>query len=305
MQSNGIEKMSIKDRIQKIAKNDNLNMNTDRTTVKVELSGMCTLDCSFCYQRKMKEHNERQKLMSAEDFTLIIKNLDEVKTIKEIGLFYMGESGIHPMLADFYRMIKEHGYFTYLTTNGTSLKYVFDAVPFIDSLKISWNYKDVNDFIRKTRKPAYLYAFIIQNIAILKNKCNRYGKKLAVSTILDCKNKDEYAESLKTIEYDEHYWLPLQTQGGVYTLGADGVIGEYDNAVKPIPCWSAFKGIYIDVNMDVRTCCYGHSKEHIIGNLKKQRLEDILKSERIEKIKQQQLRGEIPDVCKNCLRQTQ
>ena len=95
---------------------------------------------------------------------------------------------------------------------------------------------------------------------------------------------------------DEHYFIPLQTQGGTFDIGTDGVVGEADNPVNPIPCWSLFKGLYIDCDLNIRTCCYGHNKDHILGNIKDNNVQDHTI------YKQQQLNGKIPNICKKCLR---
>ena len=111
--------MSVKDRVNAISENSNLAVGTPYTTAKVELCGICTLNCAFCYNKNMIDANERQKIISEDDFNIVLKALEDIRTIKEVGLFYMGESGLHPQLAHFYKKLKDKGYFTYLTTNGT------------------------------------------------------------------------------------------------------------------------------------------------------------------------------------------
>lgn len=291
--------MSVRERVEQISQNHNLSLDTPYTTAKIELTGVCTLQCAFCYNKQMRKNNERQKFLSQESFKIILDNLAQIPTLQEVGLFYMGESGLHPDLATFYRMLKERGYFTYLTTNGTVDK-IIEAIPYIDSLKVSWNYKNFADFQNKTGCSAVEYFHIKDNIKFFKMICNFHGKPLAVSTVLDGNRKD-YKHELSQLDYDEHYWIPLQNQGGSYSNGMSGVVGEDDHKVSPIPCWSLFKGIYIDVNLNVRTCCYGHREKHILGNLKEEPLPKILGSERLLQIKQEHLNGNIPDICQECL----
>ncbi|WP_312339128.1 radical SAM/SPASM domain-containing protein [Anaerospora hongkongensis] len=292
--------MSVKDRVNAISRNDNLLSGTPYTTAKIELTGICTLNCAFCYNKQMAEYGERQKFMNDNDFAIVLYALKMIGTIKEVGLFYMGESGTHPQLAKYYKELKESGFFTYLTTNGTTQSNILNAIPYIDSLKVSWNYKDQNDFVSKTAASEWIYGIIIKNIKVLNEECQRLGKTLTVSTILDS-DKDDYKEALSQLEFGDHYWLPLQSQGGTYATGVAGVIGEYENKVSPVPCWSLFKGFYVDVDLNVRTCCYGHSKEHIIGNLKDKPVLELLRFGKGMKMRSEQSRDIIPDVCKNCL----
>ena len=291
--------MSVQERVKAISDNSNLSLETPYTTAKIELTGVCSLRCNFCYEKQLKYMGVRQHFMTDRDFQFVLKQIETIPTIKEVGLFYMGESGLHPALAEFYKKLKEKGYFTYLTTNGTAKK-VVEAIPYIDSLKVSWNYKNFEDFKNKTGGTQEKYNTIKENIALFYTTCKEHNKSLAVSTVLDTKRED-YEEELATLSYDEHYWIPLQTQGGFCKDGLSGVVGEDDHKVSPMPCWSLFKGVYIDVDLNVRTCCYGHGKDHVIGNLKDDSLRNILSSNQLTNMKTMHLRNQIPMQCRKCL----
>ena len=90
--------MSVRERVQKISQNMNLNINTPLTTAKIELTGCCTLGCWFCDHLNMKKNNIRQHMMSQEDFEIVLEYLKRFDSLREVGLFYMGESGLHPLL---------------------------------------------------------------------------------------------------------------------------------------------------------------------------------------------------------------
>ena len=292
--------MSIVQRINSASDNSSVSLNTSPTLAKIELTGKCTLSCRFCNNANMRKYNQRQGLLSSKDFNLILENLKSIPSIKEIGLFYMGESGLHPQLSEFYKRLKECGYFTFLTTNGTYIKYVLEAIPYIDSLKVSWNYKDLADFIEKTGVSAQVYFSIQKNIDTLYKECHKHNRTLAISTILDSEEK-MYDGILKQLKFDEHYFIPLQNQNGIEENGAPGVVGESINPVKPIPCWSLFKGVYVDVDLNVRTCCYGHDKIHIIGNLREEKLSNLISDEKLIRYKKSHLSNKIPSICTLCL----
>lgn len=292
---------TVQERVKAISDNKDLNLDTPYTTAKVELSGICTLQCDFCYNQVMRKHDIRQKIMPLSDLHLVIEQLRQISSMKEVGLFYMGESAINPNISLGYKILKDNGYFTYLTTNATNIRYIESAIPYIDSLKVSWNYTDVDDFVKKTNSPKTVYYNIISNIAKLYNICHTYGKELTISTVLDTKKQD-YEEAIKNLKYDYHYYIPLQTQGGTNIKGIDGVVGESESPVPPMPCWSLFKGVYIDVDLNVRTCCYGHKPEQIIGNLRKDDLVNILNCHKTKYMKQLHLQSRIPEECIECLR---
>lgn len=297
MKGTGITK-----RVNRVSDTSNISLKDKMTTARIEVTGICNLNCRFCYNKTLREKNSRQKLIDYDDFILAVDELDKLGTIKEVGCFYMGEPGIHPLLKDFYKILKDRGYFTYLTTNCMIIKNIIPAIPYIDSLKVSWNYMNRYDFIKKSgligRFGPFNYGIIKSNIRTLYNKLHAKGKKLSISTVVDYdESPGDYMKILSELSFDEHYFMPVQNQCGTYNDGKGGVVGEYYHQASKIPCWSLFRGFYIDVDLNVRTCSYGHSDDHILGNIKTGY--DITK---LEEYKKAHLNGKIPDMCKNCLK---
>lgn len=293
--------MTVQDRVQLISDNTNLNLNTKITTAKIEITGVCTFKCHFCYQNIMIAKNERQKFMTDTEFNQVLEYLKLYPDLKEVGLFYMGESGLHPNLAQYYKQLKKLSYFTYLTTNGTCLESVKQAIPYIDSLKVSFNYllNGSNDIHEITRTNYIPITKIIDNINIFAKECKKYNTEFALSTVIDESKYNKESHS-KTMDYlfpnIFHYYIPLQTQGGYNNKGLGGVVGETESKVNQIPCWSLFKGLYIDADLNIRTCCYGHTDKHILGNIKDMKV--VNKKELL----QQHLSNQIPDICKECIK---
>lgn len=292
--------MSIIDRINNVSNNTNLNIDSLPITCKIEITGICTLNCKFCYHNILKQKNIRQKHIEEDLFLKILNEIKTVSSIKEVGLFYMGESGLNKDLSKYYKILKENNYFTFLTTNATNIKYILKSIPYIDSLKVSWNYKNIDDFIFKTNSSEKQYINIKNNIKELYKECHKYNIELAISTILD-DDKKLYTESLQELIYDEHYWIPLQTQAGFNSKGLKGVVGENETRRKTMPCWSLFNGLYFDVDGNVRICCYGNTEKQIIDNITNTSLIEILKSKKFMDIKYQHLNNIIPEECKKCL----
>ena len=54
----GSHTMGVKERVDIISNNKNISMETTPSTVKIELTGVCTLGCSFCFNKFMKEHDK-------------------------------------------------------------------------------------------------------------------------------------------------------------------------------------------------------------------------------------------------------
>ena len=292
---------TVEQRVDEISNNTNLSMETEVTSAKLESTGMCRLNCKFCYNSTMMKNDERQRFITEEDFNLMIDALDKLGSIKEVGMFYMGESLYHPNLAHFYKVLKEKGYFTFLTTNAVVFKQEeFDEiVKYVDSVKVSWNYRDYDDFYEKTGQPKKLYDKMKSNLVSIYLKCNEMEKQFTVSTVLDKgKIPEDYKDNLP-IDC-ERYYMPVQSQCGVYKPGKPGVVGEYYKQFSPPPCWSLFRGFYVDCELNVRTCAYGHMPEHILMNLK-----DGFSKEKYYSLKKRYMKdhlsGKIPNICKNCI----
>lgn len=289
----------IVNRINYISDNTNLSMDTKPVTCKIEVSGTCNLDCRFCNHSNLKD---RFKLMSLKDFEEVINFVHKnYPSITDIGLFLMGEPGLNRELPEMYKMVKniDRNYFTFLTTNGLFIKYITKSLQFVDSLKVSWNYKNEKDFEEKTDTSIDAYYDIRRNIKRLYKLCKEYNTSFSISTVIDEKNdkKEDYYKSIEGFEYDYHYFLPLQTQGGYVKDAKGGCVGNdsrYES--NPIPCYCLFKGLYIDVNKNIRICPFGNEEHHIIGNIY-----NGIDMNYYNKIKEQHLYGSIPKQCEKCL----
>ena len=281
--------MGIKERVDKISDTSNLSIDTKVTTAKLEATGICNMDCIFCFNHVMKQNKQRQRFITDKDFSIMLDALDKLETIKEVGMFYMGESTIHPKLPYFYKVLKNHNYFTYLTCNNFNLNILSKAIPYIDSVKISFNTEYDDTQIKK-----------IESLYNLLHSCN---KTLSISSVIQPhENKDTYLRYNNTIPHDEWYYLPMQTQGGTIDIGVDGVVGEYDKQSSPIPCWSLFKGFYVDCELNVRTCCYGHHDTHILMNLEKEKFSKKEYYNRKRLYMKDHLEHRIPSICSSCIR---
>lgn len=288
---------TIKSRVDRISDTSCLKADQLPTSAKVEVCGKCTLNCKFCINKSLKENGERQQTMSNDMFDIVLKFLKTIPTLTEVGLFYIGESGLDVNLPYRYKRLKELGYFTYLTTNGTVCDTILKSIPYVDSLKVSWNYANLADFKNKTMANAFMYDNIQANISKFFDECHRFGKQLTVSTIVDT-NKDDYSDVLKMLKFDQHYWLPLQSQYDVNENAVGGVVGQYDNQRQAIPCWSLFKSLYVDVDGNVRQCCYGHTEQHVLYNIKN--VNAFYLPKQLIELRKMHLNGIVPTICKNC-----
>jgi hypothetical protein len=76
-------------------------------------------------------------------------------------------------------------------------------------------------------------------------------------------------------------------------------VGEDDNKRSCMPCWSLFKSIYIDANLNLRTCTYGHYDKHIITNIRK--TNNFILHNKVLEMRKKHLNCIIPYECDKCL----
>ncbi|MBQ8604808.1 MAG: radical SAM protein [Oscillospiraceae bacterium] len=89
--------------------------------IYIEITNQCNLSCSFCPKTKRAAH-----FMTEDEFTHII-NITKAHG-ENFYLHVMGEPTAHPDFAGFLRICKEQGVKVNITTNGTLLDRVGDAI---------------------------------------------------------------------------------------------------------------------------------------------------------------------------------
>jgi len=283
-------------------------------SVKIELSSHCNLKCNFC------AHGSIQRMihgsMKIGLFDSIIKDLKEFG-VKEIGLFYIGESFMCSWLSEaIFICKKKYGIsYTFLTTNGilaneNNLKSIFENG--LDSLKFSYNSFDEEEFAKVTNCNGNLIHKLNDNIKLAKRirdegeyKCGLYA-----SSIFQPDNpKMEPCLDLNVRPYvDEHYFLPLYNHGGFLKDGRvinGGNTGRLDRPRDPIPCWTLFKEGHITSDGDISACCFGHAPSFIFGNCREQKFSEVWNNEKYQSIRKLHLSENLNDlknsICGSCL----
>ena len=89
--------------------------------IYIEITNQCNLSCSFCPKTKRKSH-----FMTVEEFTHIINSTKAQG--ENFYLHVMGEPTAHPHFADFLKICKDNRVKVNITTNGTLLHRVGDAI---------------------------------------------------------------------------------------------------------------------------------------------------------------------------------
>ena len=252
-------------------------------SVKIELTAACDFKCFFCATGQ----NLRPKAhMDWLLYTRLAKEIREAG-VEELGLFYLGESMLYPMLPDAIRYAKtECGFpYVFLTTNGyrataDKLRACFEAG--LDSLKFSFNAADAEQAKTITRVNCFdaqvqhiWDAHRVRDDVVAKtgHRCGLYASSIQY----DGEQQARMEKAVAAIRpyLDEHYWLPLYSQhtlangaiernGFKATQGNQGRVGALRD---PLPCWAVFTEGHITYDGKLSACCFSHTDEFTMADL--------------------------------------
>ena len=289
-------------------------------SVKIELTGRCNYRCGFCALRMRDCQPKADEDMDLEFFKEITVDMFNAG-VREIGVFYLGESLMNPNLTvKAIEWLKMMGMpYVFLTTNGSL------ATPAVlhrlmaaglDSLKFSINAADMEQFEEVMGVKRKLYADALENLKAayeIRESCG-YATKLYASSIRydgDQQARMEELVSRRVRPYvDEWYELPLYSMGSVATerereLGyrpTAGNQGRIGGLVRPLPCWSAFTEGHVRSDGVVSLCCFDADGRFQVGNLHEDSWMDIWHNDKFTEIRRAHLKEDLTGtVCEECV----
>lgn len=236
---------------------------------KIEITAECNYACAFC----VRSVREQGGTMARPLYSRLIRELHEAG-VKELGLFYIGESFVCKWLPDAIAEAKEVGFpYVFLTTNGsiaTAAKVRECMKAGLDSLKFSINFADPEQLSDVAKVPKWHWHRAIENLREAywarregNFKCGLYASSIALDGEQGEKMK-AVVESIKPF-VDEHYWLPLYGMGGASKAAGwkprAGNPGRLDALREPLPCWAVFTEAHITASGHLAACCFGSGIE--------------------------------------------
>lgn len=284
-------------------------------SVKIELTGRCNMSCGFCAHR-LKQKDQRD--MDRDFFNRIVPEMVS-SGVKELGLFYIGESLLCTWLPEAIRYAKESGIeYTFLTTNGTLLTEdrlirIMDSG--LDSLKFSFNNADSFQFRAVTGLPLRHYNMIKLNIIKAWEVRQRYGFKTKLYASSIKYDGDQQMRMESAVEdivpfIDQHYWLPLFSFGGqvvdreteLNMLPTAGNPGRLDMMRPPLPCWAVFKEGHITWDGKLSACCFDSADKWEMADLNKVSFMDGWNSQVFQELRKAHISKDIRNTaCMDCI----
>ena len=255
--------------------------------IYLEITNNCNLNCSFCIG-----NNRLKKFMSMDDYKIILEKIK--KYTKYLYFHVSGEPLLHPAINDFIN-IGSKDFFINITTNGYLIKRIKDNKnirqmnislhSFNDKCMISLEkyMEDLIDVIENLKENTYFsLRFWVKNkynkeiIKILEKK---YQKEIKLE------NGYKITDHVFISVNKEFIWPDLEN--------------NYYNELGS--CYALKDHIGILVNGDVIPCCLDANGIIKLGNIFKDNLEDIINSERYQKMLEGFKKNiKCEELCKKC-----
>lgn len=313
-----LKSMTIEERI------DNITLVHDRymsqtppapISAKIEITAACNWSCKFCIKSMRPDNRVMEK-------DLYTRLLDEMRDagVKEVGVFWIGESFVVKDLDWYIRQAKERGFFVFLTSNGAAatperIKAVFEAG--LDSLKWSVNFYDDEQFEQIAGVPARQRKRSFQMMREAKRIRDEggYDCQLSASSI---KFTGEQMVKMKAVleEVNQYvdrpaYFLPLYNMSGATPTNLEewkpiaGNPGRADMMRPTLPCHTAgFTEAFVTVDGMLTACGFGTGTidgSLVMADLKTMPFMDGWHSQPYRNLRQAHLAGDVHKTpCESC-----
>ncbi len=265
--------------------------------IRIETTNKCNSHCIMCPREKMKR---KQGIM---DIILFKDILDEVKDygITNVFLGGYGEPLTDPMIVDRIEYVKKFDFYVNFISNGCLLnEKKAEELIYAGLNEIRFSLygltRDVYEGIHRGLSFDTTKRNIL-NLINLRHKLNRDNPKIYVFFLILNNNSHEvemFKEEWEGIADAIEIWRP-------HNFG-DGKMFRHVNGNK-VSCGRPKMGpIQIQLDGTVIPCCWDYDGRMILGDLKKDSLEDILHNEKYRAIRDAHQKKEFEKFpfCNNC-----
>lgn len=267
-------------------------------SVKIELTSECNYRCVFCTHRlRNNVHGEMRWPL----YTRLVGEMVDAG-VREIGLFFIGESFMIDWLADAVAYAKARGIrYAMLTTNGSlaaapRVRECMEAG--LDSLNFSMNHPDVADFEKVAQAQGSLFRDAIANLKAARRVRDEgdFACAIHASSIRFDAGQEERMQRLlgEILPYvDEHYWVPLHAMRPA---------SKADAARETLPCWSIFTEGHITFDGKLSACCFDAGERWIMADLNRHSFLDGWNSAPFATLREAHLKRDLKGtICERCV----
>lgn len=294
------------------------------TRVQIEPTQRCNYSCEMC---PIDELNplETKKDLTLDEFKLIISNLpSSVNTICMSGL---GEPFLNKDYISMAKYAKEKGYLLEVYNNGSMFKeeilkfadFIYFSVDAFDEELIKVLRKGVKyDKLFDSIKQSVIYRdkiksslkvminFTISNknykeIPLLFEACQTLNINLVqIQAIANNYSNNtlkyqQFSEFIKNNSFEDWKFI-IDNYNRNYNFS---LTLWYPRKLKGFCNWT-FSSLYVTKDLNIISCCHKVTKPMIFGNLKKEKLNDILSSSKLLNFRKDQIENNYISLCEKC-----
>lgn len=270
----------------------------------IELAGMCNLKCKHCFQNGLITQP-----LGLMEYNLFKKIIDKAvpRGLCACKLQIRGESFLHPKLFDCINYAKSTGVLdVQITTNGTLLdneciKGVLNSG--LDAIILSVDSHHEENFQRGHGNNDY--SDIEQNIQkLLKRRVQKGGSRpwVRLQTCIPTADLELYKKTKRYIQ-NKFPLADLHVINRMRNFREDeDCYPDLQTNYKILPCSYLLQRLDVHWNGDVTTCCSDYNCRFCLGNIKKQPIQNLWLSEKMNHFREIHRSGnrKLMQICKHC-----
>ena len=267
--------------------------------VTIESTAKCNLFCPMCLRQRVYFPPRNM------EFSLFRKILDEGKDFLEFAVPYgAGEPLLNPEIFDMIAYCTQSGVATGISTNATVLSEESSRRLIKAGLRyITFAFEGSSRAIFETYRKGADFDKVRQNIlTFLRTKNARHSKIFCVVQMVALRENHREGRALRRMWKLEGVNEVRIKKDEIHNEGS-AIPG--DNSTRPArryPCYQLWRGpMYIHYDGTTFPCCYIYP-DAPLGNLKRSTLGQIWNSEKMVRLREAHIRGDLRDyaACQNC-----
>jgi radical SAM protein with 4Fe4S-binding SPASM domain len=271
--------------------------------VDIGTTNLCNAECIMCPHSRLN----KMGTMNMKLYKKIIDNCEKLK-IKVITLSFFGEPFLDKEIIEKIKYAKEKGMLVAFYSNASLLneelaKKIVESG--LDGITISFDgySRETYEKIRKKLKFGIVKKNIL-NLIETRKKMKKNNPKINLVLVELEENKREIKQFYREWEKKVDSINIINMRNWANDIKKEGTKESFhfNKKMKRKPCALIWQKMIVDWNGDVVLCCDDWNHSTVLGNLKKQTIEEIWKGEKLKKIKEAHIKGEFWKVplCSGC-----
>ena len=256
----------------------------------------CPQNCFYCpYPKSRGEDIGKKGEMKLDVYERILDQVESFCEDGTVGMSLWGEPGYHSSVADL--------------VSSTARRRLN---PVIETSGIGWKNGAFKEIAEKAGKlPLWIVSLDAWSEEVY-SRMRGDGMKEALDTVAQLEDifpGNVYVQAVRMNENEddlEHFyrnWKEKETK--LIIQKYDNFCGELQDRrvadlspLKRFPCWHVKRDVTILLDGDVVLCREDLNREHVLGNILKEPLEDIW--QRGEAVYERHITGDYPELCRDC-----